>query len=107
VGHPQHRQALAFVDQLADARATRDRQRAPLDAGPEASVVLLPVAPGDPFVRAVVPGDLDGATRLQAPDLDTPDQRFRLLDRFPRRTRWAWLADRPSGTVLDPARATG
>ncbi|HEV7758715.1 MAG TPA: hypothetical protein VGO78_06985 [Acidimicrobiales bacterium] len=97
-------QAAYVDDQLADARATRDRQQAPLDAGPEASVVLLPVAPGDPFVRAPVPGDLDGAARLQAPDLDVPDQRFRLLDRFPGRTLWAWLADRPSGTVLAPPR---
>jgi hypothetical protein len=96
---------VAYVDhQMVDARAVRDQQREPLDAGPAGSVVLLPVAPGDPFVRDVVPADVEAEPRLEAPDLETPDQRFRLRDRFPDRTLLAWLADRPSGTVLDGPR---
>jgi hypothetical protein len=88
-------------DRLVEARAVRDQQREPLGVGPDGSLVLLPVAPGDPFVRDIVPADVEADPRLQAPDLGTPDQRFRLRDRFPDRMLLAWLADRPSGTVLD------
>jgi hypothetical protein len=52
----------------------------------------------------LVPADLDGAARLHAVDLEAPDQRFRLRDRYPDRPLWAWVQDRPAGTALDPPR---
>lgn len=88
-------------DALGDAADLREDQLAPIDAGPAGSVVLLPVGPGDPFVRTLVPIDLDGTSRLHAVDLESSVQRFRLLDRFPDRSLWGWLADRPVGTELD------
>lgn len=89
---------------VGDVRAARANQLNGVDAAPPGTVLLYPTGVKDPFVRVLVPADLDGAARLHAVDLESPDQRFRLRDRFPGRPLWAWVQDRPAGTALDPPR---
>jgi hypothetical protein len=89
---------------VGDVRAARADQLDGADAAPPGTVVLYPTGVKDPFVRVLVPADLDGAARLHAVDLEAPDQRFRLRDRYPDRPLWAWVQDRPAGTALDPPR---
>ena len=91
----------AHVDNVREARAG---QVEPVDAAPPGSLLLFPTGVNDPFLRVLVPADLDGAARLHAVNLESTDQRFRLRDRFPDRPLWAWLQDRPAGTVLDAPR---
>lgn len=91
---------------LADARRTRAEQVRELAAGdddvPAHSVVLAANHPGDPFVRLLVPVDLDATPRLHAVDLGTAQQRFRLRDRFPDRSLWVWQRDRRPGAGFAP-----
>ncbi len=89
------------VDGVREARAG---QVDGVDAAPPGTVLLFPTGVNDPFLRVLVPADLDGTARLHAVDLESPDQRFRLRDRFPDRPLWAWVQDRPAGTMLDPPR---
>ena len=91
---------------VGDVRAARADQLDGVDAAPRGTVLLYPTGVKDPFVRVLVPADLDGTSRLHAVDLETPDQRFRLRDRFPDRPLWAWVPERPAGTMLDPHAAT-
>lgn len=91
---------------LADARSTRGEQLRELAAGdddtPPNSVVLTTNRSGDPFVRLLVPADLDATPRLHAVDLASARQRFRIRDRFPDRSLWAWLPDRRPGFGFVP-----
>jgi len=99
--------AVAAV-RIGDARESRDEQRAEWEAGaatvPRMSLTLVPGPLGNPFVHTVVPADLDAAPRLRAIDLATARQVFRLRDRFPDRSLWAWLPVRPPGTGLEAPR---
>jgi hypothetical protein len=88
----------AHVDGVRDARA---EQLDTVDAAPPGTVLLFPTGVKDPFLRVLVPADLDGTARLHTVDLESADQRFRLRDRFPERPLWAWVQDRPAGTGLD------
>jgi len=115
--HPRRRRLLAvgaasfvamtvpgvmyFVDGLGATREARSAQLAAIDAAPDGTVVLFPTGVRDPFLRAMAPDDLEGSDRLHAVDLERADQRFRLYDRFPERALWAWVQDRPAGTMLD------
>ena len=87
------------VDGVREARAD---QLDAVDAAPPGTLLLFPTGVKDPFLRVLVPADLEGTARLHAVDLESPDQRFRLRDRFPDRPLWAWVQDRPAGTILDP-----
>ena len=87
---------------LEDARDARGDQMEAVDAAPAGSLLLFPTGVRDPFLRVLVPADLEATARLHAVDLESVDQRFRLRDRFPDRPLWAWLQDRPAGTMLDP-----
>ena len=91
----------AHVDGVRDARA---EQLDAVDAAPPGTVLLFPTGVKDPFLRVLVPADIDGTARLHTVDLESADQRFRLRDRFPERPLWAWLQDRPAGTGLDAPR---
>jgi hypothetical protein len=91
----------AHVDGMREARAD---QLDAVDAAPPGTVLLFPTGVKDPFLRVLVPADLDGTARLHAVDLESVDQRFRLRDRFPDRRLWAWVQDRPAGTGLDAPR---
>jgi len=91
-----------FASYLDEVRDIRERQLSAVDAAPEGSLLLFPTGMADPFLRVLVPADLRGADRLHAVNLETADQPFRLHDRFPGRSLWAWLQDRPTGGALDP-----
>jgi hypothetical protein len=86
---------------LGDARDARSDQLEAVDAAPPGTVLLFPTGVSDPFLRTLVPADLDATARLHAVDLDSVDQRFRLRDRFPGRSLWGWVQNRPAGTMLD------
>ena len=89
---------------LDDARDARADQLELVGAAPPGTLLLFPTGVNDPFLRVLVPADLDATARLHAVDLESVDQRFRLRDRFPDRPLWAWVQDRPAGTMLDPPR---
>ena len=91
----------AQLDKVREARADQIEF---VDAAPPGTLLLFPTGVNDPFLRVLVPADLDGAAHLHAVDLESIDQRFRLRDRFPDRPLWAWVQDRPAGTVLDAPR---
>ena len=91
----------AHVDGVRDARSD---QLDAVDAAPSGTVLLFPTGVEDPFLRVLVPADLEGSARLHAVDLQSVEQRFRLRDRFPDRPLWAWVQDRPAGTGLDAPR---
>jgi hypothetical protein len=91
----------AHVDGMRDARAD---QLDAVDAAPAGTVLLFPTGVKDPFLRVLVPADLEGSARLHAVDLESVDQRFRLRDRFAERPLWAWVQDRPAGTELGAPR---
>jgi 4-amino-4-deoxy-L-arabinose transferase-like glycosyltransferase len=94
--------AIAYVAfYFGDTREARRNQLAGVDAAPPGTILLFPTGVSDPFLRTLVPADLAATTRLHAVDLDSVDQRFRLRDRFPDRPLWAWVQDRPAGTMLD------
>jgi 4-amino-4-deoxy-L-arabinose transferase-like glycosyltransferase len=95
--------AIAYVAfYLGEAREARGNQLEAVDAAPRGTILLFPTGVSDPFLRTLVPADLDATARLHAVDLDSVDQRFRLRDRFADRPLWAWVQDRPAGTMLDP-----
>jgi hypothetical protein len=91
----------AQLDKVREARADQVEL---VDAAPPGTLLLFPTGVADPFLRVLVPADLDGAAHLHAVDLGSTDQRFRLRDRFPDRPLWDWVQDRPAGTVLDGPR---
>jgi hypothetical protein len=96
--------SVYFAVHLDEARAARADQLESIDAAPPGTLLLFPTGVHDPFLRVLVPADFDGAAHLHAVDLESVEQRFRLRDRFPDRTLWAWVQDRPAGTGLDPPR---
>jgi hypothetical protein len=89
---------------LDGVREARADQLESVDAAPPGTLLLFPTGVHDPFLRVLIPADLDGAAHLHAVDLESADQRFRLRDRFPDRPLWAWVQDRPAGTMLDAPR---
>jgi hypothetical protein len=94
--------AAIVVPDLGTAHRARAAQVDVLTAPPAGSLLVLPGALGDPFVRAAVPADLDGATRLAAVDLTSAGQIFRLRDRYPAKPLWRWVPSRPSGALAVP-----
>ncbi|MBI2710092.1 MAG: hypothetical protein HYX34_10410 [Actinobacteria bacterium] len=91
--------ALALVAVPANVAALRDARGSGLDRerafaarralrGPPSIVLTPPEFPGDPYVRAVVPADLDGSRRLVALDPGRPGDVFAILARFPNRVAY-------------------
>jgi hypothetical protein len=87
---------------IGRAARERDRQIAVTEAAARGSVLVLPGPVDDPFVRVVVPADLDAEPRLVAVDERTSDQLFRLRDRFSDRSLWTWVPIRRAGSPFEP-----
>jgi hypothetical protein len=97
--------AAVVGSSIGRAERERDRQIAVVEAAPRNSVLVLPGGIDDPFVRVVVPADLDAEPRLVAVDERTSDQLFRLRDRFDDRSLWTWLPiHRPGSAFEEPDR---
>lgn len=96
--------AAIVVPDLMTARRNRADQVDVITAAPAGSVLLLPGMVDDPFVHSVVPVDLDAAPRLDAVDLTSAAQIFRLRDREPGRAVWRWVPTRPAGALTTPPR---
>lgn len=93
--------AAVVGSSIGRAERDRDRQIAVAEAAPRNSVLMLPGAVDDPFVRVVVPAEIDAEPRLVAVDEDTAEQLFRLRDRFADRSLWTWLPIRRPGSAFE------
>ena len=96
--------AAVVVPDVVTARHNRADQVDVITAAPAGSVLVLPGAVDDPFVHAVVPADLQAASRLDAVDLTSARQIFRLRDDDPGRAMWRWVPTRPAGALAKPPR---